>query len=59
MSCVHLVLWSCDALQYSLHIGVSADDVLNLLRERVLEGERARSHPDPLARFRAEPKHHR
>lgn len=42
----------------SLDVDVGTDDVLDLLRKRVLEGEGAGSHPDPLSGFRAKPIHH-
>lgn len=42
----------------SLDIDVGTDDILNLLRKWVLEGEGTGSHPDPFSGFSAKPKHH-
>lgn len=42
----------------SLDIDVGTDNILNLLRVRILEGEGAGSYPDPLSWFGAESKHH-
>lgn len=43
----------------SLDVDVGADDVLDLLRVGILECEGVGSHPDPLSRFGAKPKHDR
>lgn len=42
----------------SLDIDIGADDILNLLWKRILEGEGAGSHPGPFSGFGAEAKHH-
>lgn len=43
----------------SLDVDVGADDILDLLGKRVLEGERAGSNPDPLSGFGAKAVHDR
>lgn len=43
--------------RHSLDVGVGADDVLNLIRVGVLEGERAGSHPQPFPVFGSEAEH--
>lgn len=41
----------------SLDVDVGADDILNLLGKRILEGEGAGSNPDPISGFRAKSVH--
>lgn len=51
--------WAARGARDSLDVDVGADDILDLLGERVLEGERAGSNPDPLSGFRAKAVHDR
>lgn len=53
------LFWTEPLSGHSLDVGVGADDVLDLVRVGVLEGERAGSHPQPFPVFGSEAEHDR